>query len=219
MPRSRLPVPAPAPGRVEDPTAVRLATEADVAGMCAMLARAFDDDPVACYLVPSAWRRGPALRAFFRLQLINDHHLAFGGVFTTDDHAGTATWAPPGKPRMTGVRALLGVLPLAPYYAGPALPRALRFLAQLEAAHPREPHWYLATLGTEPALQGRGIGSDLLAPVLARCDADGMRAYLESSKEANIAFYRRHGFEVTAELRTEGGPTLWQMWREPTPPS
>ncbi len=199
--------------------AVRVATDTDVPGVCAMLARAFDDDPVARYLVPSARRRAPALRAFFRLQLRNDHYLDFGGAFTTDDHAGAATWAPPGKPRMTGLRALLSVVPLAPYYAGPALPRALRFLGQLEAAHPTEPHWYLATLGTEPALQGRGIGSALLAPVLARCDSDGVRAYLESSKEHNIAFYRRHGFEVTNELRTEGGPTLWQMWREPTPPA
>jgi len=212
MARAAKSTPAPGPE-----AAVRLAAEADVAPMCAVLARAFDDDPVACYLVPSARRRPPALRAFFRLQLLKDHYLAFGGAYTTDDHAGVATWAPPGKPRMTGVRAFLSVVPLVPYYAGPALPRALRFLDRLEAAHPKEPHWYLATLGTEPALQGRGIGSALLAPVLARCDADGVRSYLESSKESNIAFYRRHRFEVTGELRTEGGPTLWQMWREPSP--
>src|SRR5271165_7054695 len=104
MPRSRARPPTEPSGPDDDPTAVRLATEADVPGVCAMLARAFDDDPVACYLVPSPRRRPGALRAFFRLQLVNDHHLAFGGVYTTDDHAGAATWAPPGKPRMTGLR-------------------------------------------------------------------------------------------------------------------
>jgi ribosomal protein S18 acetylase RimI-like enzyme len=30
--------------------------------------------------------------------------------------------------------------------------------------HPSEPHWYLAFVGTEPAMQSRGIGRALLTP-------------------------------------------------------
>jgi len=73
-------------------------------------------------------------------------------------------------------------------------------------------------LGTDPQHQGKGIGSALLAPVLAKCDAEGIPAYLESSKERNIPFYRRHGFEVTTELNLKNGPSLWPMWRDPRPP-
>lgn len=102
--------------------------------------------------------------------------------------------------------------------AGPTLPRALRLLGRLDALHPTEAHWYLSTIGTDPDQQGRGVGSALMAPGLERCDAEGVRAYLESSKEANLPFYRRFGFEVTSEIVTEGGPTIWQMWREPQPP-
>jgi hypothetical protein len=54
-----------------------------------------------------------------------------------------------------------------------------------------------------------------MEPVLARCDAEGLPAYLESSKHANIAFYGRHGFEVTDEVTLPDGPTVWCMWREP----
>jgi GNAT superfamily N-acetyltransferase len=69
-------------------------------------------------------------------------------------------------------------------------------------------------LGTDPRYQGKGIGSALLAPVLEQCDAEGLPAYLESTKERNVPFYARHGFEVTESFRVGGGPTVWGMWRK-----
>ena len=37
----------------------------------------------------------------------------------------------------------------------------------------------------------------------------------ESSKEANIPFYERHGFRVDAGFSPPGGPRLWAMTRLP----
>jgi hypothetical protein len=54
-----------------------------------------------------------------------------------------------------------------------------------------------------------------MGPVLERCDREGEPAYLESSKEQNIPFYSRHGFEVTGQLDLPDGPSMWPMWREP----
>lgn len=193
---------------------MRPAGTVDVRAIRAMLARAFDDDPVAVYLFPSGWRRPAGLRTFFGRQMANDL-LRHDGVFTTEGCRGAALWAPPGKAPPSRLQATRNVLPVVPYVVGQTLRRSLRFLAQVEAIHPHEPHWYLETLGTEPAHQGRGVGSALLQPILRRADAEGVRAYLESSKAENVPFYRRHGFEVTREVRLDAGPVIWAMWRDP----
>jgi GNAT superfamily N-acetyltransferase len=205
--------PPPRPGTPE----VRGARPDDVPALSSMLAVTFEDDPVANHIFPSARRRPAGLRTYFRLQIAGDY-LPFGGVYTTEGLDGTAVWGPPGKPLLAGTRGLLHVIPVFPYVVG-NLMQTLRLLARIEALHPKEPHWYLATLGTRPDRQGHGVGSALMAPVLARCDAEGIPAYLESSKERNVPFYRRHGFEVQHEIRLPDAPVIWTMWREPRPPS
>jgi ribosomal protein S18 acetylase RimI-like enzyme len=88
----------------------------------------------------------------------------------------------------------------------------------LARVHPREPHWYLATLGVDPLAQRGGVGSALLAHWLDAVDADATPAWLETDRQANIAFYRRAGFEVAR--RTEVlGTSVWCMGRPEHPPS
>ena len=81
--------------------------------------------------------------------------------------------------------------------------------------HTKDEHWYLVAIGVDPALQGSGVGTRLLAPGLAAADAEGLPAYLETEKERNLPFYGRHGFEVRDEISRRGTPTVWTMWREP----
>jgi ribosomal protein S18 acetylase RimI-like enzyme len=93
---------------------------------------------------------------------------------------------------------------------------AVQSVSAIERVHPTEAHWYLAVVGTEPAHQHQGVGSALLAPVLERCDRDFVPAYLESSREDNLAFYHRLGFEVTSPVDLPAaGPRVWPMWRDP----
>lgn len=194
----------------------------DVKALTGALVRAFDDDPVAVYLFgrPGARRRG--LRAFFDIQLRRLLRGA-GEVWTTDERRAAAMWVPADMPAQVqaGVRDALRLAPvLLDLVAGGAPGPALRLLAEIERARPTVPHWYLATLGTDPPLQGHGVGSALLRAVLRTVDSQGAPAYLESSKERNVPFYARHGFEVTGTLRPpDGGVTLWLMWRRPHPPA
>jgi GNAT superfamily N-acetyltransferase len=192
---------------------VRRATSAEVGALAATLARAFDDDPVTLFLFPNERRRRRVLPRYFSILL---HHafLPSGEVWTTPALDGGAMWTPPAQ-RRPGFRDFLRFAPMAPVI-GWRLPAAVRVMQAVEHHHPPAPHWYLAVVGTDPPAQGRGIGSALLTPVLDRCDAEGVGAYLESSKESNVPFYVRHGFQVTKTIDLPGGgPRLWLMWREP----
>ncbi len=128
---------------------------------------------------------------------------------------GCAIWVPPGEWRSVGWRQFASATQFI-WALRSRLGVAGNAYAKLIDAHPHQPHWYLSGIGTDPPVQGTGVGSDLMRSRLARCDAAGLPAYLESSKESNVPFYRSHGFAVTRELRIpQGGPTLWLMWREP----
>ena len=195
-------------------TDVRRAADSDLDGVCRSLARAFHDDPVMAWMFPDEERRLEQNERFFRLRVRG--LLAQDETYTTTGHAGAACWAQPGRWEMgllEGIAFTLRVTAMVRTRA-PLLARGWQII---DGAHPREPHWYLAILGTEPEAQGRGVGSALLQPVLDDCDRNEVPAYLESSKERNVAFYARHGFRVTQELALPEGPPVWAMWRDPLP--
>jgi GNAT superfamily N-acetyltransferase len=189
----------------------------DVPALADMLVRSFADDPVANFMFAGERRRTRGLHSFFTSQM-RRQYLPYGHVYTTDDLGGAAVWAPPDRNRQP-LRELAQLLPTAPFLASPRMVRALRLLFEIDSLHPKERHWYLATLGTEPERQGRGIGSALLCHVLGQADEEGSAAYLESSKERNVSLYARFGFEVIDEHHsTLGSPPIWRMWREPKVP-
>jgi GNAT superfamily N-acetyltransferase len=183
--------------------------------VAAAMTAAFMDDPVANWTTPADRHRRNVLRHFFRCYF--DFHQGEGMVFVDPDRAGAAIWALPDRWRTSARQDLRIARAFAHPRHWPRAARVARGLLGLERQHPpRPPHFYLAALGVEPERQGRGLGSRLLEPVLEVCDSDGIPAYLESSKESNIAFYSRHGFRLGDELQlVRGGPTIWPMWRPP----
>lgn len=193
------------------PEEVRPAVPADHGPLAEVLARAFYDDPVTSWFYPDAQRRMRHARRFFAIRL---RQLAVHGLtYTTPELCGAAMWAPPGRWRES-MRQSLMQLPMLPVLL-PRIVRTTRAVHEIERHHPAEPHYYLSVVGTDPEHRGRGVGSALLAPVLQQCDETRTAAYLESSKESNLAFYARHGFAVTQRIELPGGPPLWLMWRKP----
>lgn len=194
---------------------VRRATRADLPAIGQVLGRAFDDDPVMNFVIRS---RPVAPRVGLLLGLVAEVHLPDESVLVAEDSKsgeilGAAVWAPPNRWRVP-LTAYLRHLPTLIHIVGLRGVTKVKVLSDIERHHPPEPHHYLAVLGTDPAHRGRGIGGALMAPVLERCDVEGLPAYLESSKESNVPYYARVGFHVTAPHTIRNGPIMQFMWRD-----
>jgi ribosomal protein S18 acetylase RimI-like enzyme len=192
-------------------TEIVRADHGDIEALAETLSRAFHADPVSAYLFPNASRRKARLDAFFRLQ-IERVYLPRGEVYTTTDRRAAALWLPPGT-RAPGFDVQWAYLVLA--MRSRSFRRGRRLAIALFQMRPRESHYYLGTIGTDPDYQGQGLGSALIGAVLARLDATAMPAYLEASTEPNVRFYTGLGFRVLSEIKIKRGPTLWTMWRDP----
>ena len=195
-------------GRVDLLSAAHEREAADV------LARAFRDNPLhVAVLGPDPARRMlanrrsmrelvPAVRrAGLALEVRRGERCA-GALLAAPPHA--YPLPPPPLPAL-----LLAWLLQGPRVRG----RWARVFHHLDALHPRTPHWYVAALGVDPALQRRGLGRALIRALCARADADGAFSYLETDRPENVAFYEGAGFSVVRESRCLG-VRIWHMRRD-----
>jgi GNAT superfamily N-acetyltransferase len=181
------------------------------------MARAFYDDPVMGWVLPDDNARATQLARMFAV-MTRHHHLAGGGVEVACDGPGigaAALWDPPNRWRQTR-REQLAMMPAFIRVFGLRSAKGQAVQELMKCAHPEEPHWYLAAIGSDPTVRGRGFGQALMRSRLDRCDAEDCPAYLESTKLENVPYYERFGFTGTSEIvLPDGGPTLWAMWRVP----
>jgi len=182
-----------------------------------VLTRAFFDDPMVMYIMPDEEKRKRSLPWFFKKAAQISKR--YGEPFTT---AGTidraALWLPPGKTILSLPMMMRVGMLAAPFKFG--LPTFMRFMGvmnHMEHFHKRDvppEHWYLFVLGVDPDRQGQGVGGKMIAPVLERADKDRLPCYLETMKERNVTFYKKHGFEVIVDDTLKDGPRYWTMKRD-----
>jgi GNAT superfamily N-acetyltransferase len=183
-------------------------TSTERARCVATLLAAFAADPVIRWTFP---RPDRYLDHFPRLvDLMGGRAFDRGTVDHVADSAGVTLWLAPGETSDDDGLAELLEATIDP----DRKPTAYAFLEQLHAHHPTAAHWYLPFMGVDPRCQGQGLGSALLDQGLARCDRDGLPAYLEATSSRNRALYERHGFEVAGEIQAGDSPPLWPMLRQ-----
>jgi ribosomal protein S18 acetylase RimI-like enzyme len=182
-----------------------------------VMRRAFADDPLLRYVLQDA--AGPRRAAWLHARTTR-YAMIYGDAHVTSEVDAVALWLHPRHAHLTFGRMLRLGLVAAPLVLGPAVFRRLiqvtSFMDDLRRQAVPEDHWYLLILAVDPRSQRQGRGSALIRHGLARADAEGLPCYLETGKEKNVAFYRRHGFEVAQSAQIpRGGPRLWTMIRQP----
>lgn len=186
--------------------------EASAESAYAAIVLAFVRDPAARWSWPAPddyLRNMPLLARAFGAKAF-----ALGTAFGIDRFAGVALWLTPGV--SANEEALADLIERT----APASIQqdAAAVFEQMASYHPQEPHWYLPLIGIDPARQGQRLGDKLMAHALARCDAEQLTAYLESSNPRNVSFYQRHGFEVIGKIQVGSSPTIVPMLRRPRAP-
>jgi len=180
-----------------------------------VLARTFIDDPFVNWVVRQDARHDEAMHRFFTvcLQLLTMPH---GEVWATRDLSGIAMWTPPGTFKIGPREQVLFLWQAVQAWGVARIPTRLSAFNEIERHHPKEPHFYLFFVGVDPDSQGKGIGSRLLVPILDRCDAEVLPAYLEATRQDLVPYYTRFGYRERPPIPVpHGGPTLYPMWREP----
>ena len=192
-------------------TLVRAAGREDLPRLAPMLAAAFQDDPVMAYIFPDPSVRRARLKGF--LSVIFKSDLPAGACYMTAQGEAATTWRAPGRGHLSFREMLQQAWPWIET-SRTALARALIVSAASDANHPKEPHWYLHIAGCAPEMQGKGFGGAAIRAGLARCDAEGVPAYVETGNEANLAVYAALGFQVTHDWTVRNGPRCWSMLRK-----
>jgi ribosomal protein S18 acetylase RimI-like enzyme len=188
---------------------VRVATRADEAAIVDVITLGFATDPMARWSFPNPQTFLAQMPVLVRAS--GGKAFDEGSAYCVEGYAGAALWLPPGvEPDSDRLSAVMDAHAPAHVRA-----EANRIFEQMSAFHPHEPHWYLPLIAVDPAHQNQGHGSALLREALARCDRDGLLAYLESSNPRNIGLYERHGFEVIGRIQVGSSPTVTPMSRKP----
>jgi ribosomal protein S18 acetylase RimI-like enzyme len=171
------------------------------------LVSAFIADPVERWLYPEPVAYLAQFPAFVA---------AFGGaafesqtVWSLEEFAAVTIWLPPGAE--ADGEAIVAILDKS--VSPDKHADTFAVLEQMDAAHLKDPHWYLPWLGVDCARQGAGLGSDLLRQCLVRVDDDHSPAFLETPNPRTVPFYERHGFRVTSVAQAGACPQVTSMLR------
>ena len=183
------------------------------------LIESFYHDPLVEFFWPNEESRARQLSAglefllglsskIMSIEIANNRYAAVIGVTSPEDY----------PPSFFNAMVALSKLILKSIRLSPLreMKRWIRVYHQLEKIHPLQPHWYILVLGAHPDHQGKGLGGELLKPILQKADEENVAVYLECSNPKSLDFYDKHGFRVMEEIiPIYACPPIWRLIRKP----
>ena len=170
-----------------------------------LLARAFQNDPLMVHVLSDAQRRKRLLPILFGV--VVRYCLRYGAVYTTSGLEGVICCLPPGQTTTIGRLALISLSDPQLQLGPTGLRRFLRASSASDRAHKQAApgaHWYIWSLGVDPACQGHGFGGQLVGAVLRQAAAQGLPCYLDTENPHHVSFYQQFGFRQMSEAMIAG---------------
>ena len=182
-------------------------------------AEAFYEDPLYVLLFPDEEERRQKLPLFFRFLM--RYGFMYGEVYVVSPASeAAAIWLPSDMSVHNRERNLkANVMEMAEGMGPEIRARIARWgIFSSEIHHRVAPfkHSYLQVLGVRSDLQGRGLSSKLVRPMLTRLDEEGLPSFLETQNPANVPLYEHFGYELADEsILPDSDLTSWAMIRSP----
>jgi ribosomal protein S18 acetylase RimI-like enzyme len=183
---------------------VRLATTRDRPRVVATAVAAFVNDPALRHFFPG---EGYAQQATAFFGYLFDKRVDLATVWVTDRCESAAMWSPPANTMSADDhdRAAASYEAMETVVGADAA-RRLRVYNDLVDQHlPDSMYWYLGVLATHPDHTGRGLGATVMQ---AGLDHANGAAFLETTNPANLGYYERNGWTITAVV-TSHNPPIW----------
>lgn len=191
------------------PFETHTATRDEMPQAVASIVAAFITDPLARFLWPSTRDYLNAMPSLVREYATGSFESRT--AFVCAELCGAALWLPPHmSPSFDALDQLFQWA-----VKSERLDDVRMAFEKMEEWRPNEPHWYLTFVGVAPRAQSKGIGHALMSYSAARCDQEGVLAYLESTNPRNVSLYERHGFESIGEIQVGKAPVITPMLRRP----
>jgi len=183
---------------------IRLPGKADAASLTAAVA--LESDPFYRAIAAGPDRpelRQAALAQYFEYS-IREGREAGRCVQLDDPGLGVAVWLLPQPADRAALMATKKRAFLADVLAAEGVRNYYQIVTFMHSRAQRivaEGDWYLSIVAVNPAVQGQGIGAQLLAPTLAEADRHAISCYLETFSPRSHSFYERLGFKKRAQFR------------------
>ena len=179
------------------------ATSDRISALAPVFGRAFVDEPMTQWSLGERGEAADRLTSAFTYFL--EPVISLGLVWEVAAGNGAAVWIPPNHfddwdvhPRGVAITAL----------TDDDGRRYTRFWDWVDSHNPAEPLWQLDSIAVDPAAQGQGLGTMLVAAGLALAQADGVGAFLSTGSARNVSIYARSGFRARSKrlTRRTAGP-------------
>ncbi|MEI2696027.1 MAG: GNAT family N-acetyltransferase [Saprospiraceae bacterium] len=173
---------------------IRLANKTEMSIIIQIIMNSFKSDPHINWLLEKS--NNPK-KIEIAAEYITDETFAKGEIYLTNDDLGLAFWQTEKKEgfSINFIKRNLSFL----FRLG--LRTAFRSLKNQILSHShfpkKKPFYYLALIGVMPQVQGKGLASKLLNPVLEDCKNKKTPVYLETGNKNNVEIYKKKGFTLT----------------------